>query len=432
MSQSKQYNFAVTGNPVSHSKSPDVFTDVIGKQYDDLYYTRILLDDINDIHRLKTAFDLVAINITAPFKESAFGLAQKLSDEAKITKAINTLIFKDLNGYNTDVSALQKIIKDNVPNSTSLNALVIGTGGASRAAITALKYLAETNIYISSRDELKSKKVISEFDIKLHSYINHYDLIINTSPHLPEIISSLKMMENAVVIDANYNKKPCAEFASINNLKYITGEEWLLYQGIAAYKFMLPNRKIIENINIELLKKSKNTPSRIALIGMMGSGKSTIGKSLAQKLSYSFIDMDKMIEESENMSITDIFQLHGESYFRDIESKLLHGAILSEKTIISTGGGIVLSEENINLLKKNCWNICLYAEPELIATLIKENKRPLLIGKDTKSEIKRIFTERKDMYFRSADVIVCSDKKPYLQIADSIYEDFCNSFLSQR
>ncbi|MBI5207500.1 MAG: shikimate kinase, partial [Candidatus Firestonebacteria bacterium] len=110
----------------------------------------------------------------------------------------------------------------------------------------------------------------------------------------------------------------------------------------------------------------------IILIGFMGTGKSSIGKLLAKKKNKQFVDIDEEIEKSENLSITEIFNNYGEDYFRDLESKYLQRIIEQKKDcVIACGGGVVLKEKNINLLKKNSVVILLSAETEVIYNIIK-------------------------------------------------------------
>ena len=90
---------------------------------------------------------------------------------------------------------------------------------------------------------------------------------------------------------------------------------------------------------------------RIILIGFMGAGKTSVGERLAKKLQFDFLDMDYKIEEVENKQITEIFEQYGESYFRELENKVINEYIQNENIVISTGGGIITTKENIEILK---------------------------------------------------------------------------------
>lgn len=119
---------------------------------------------------------------------------------------------------------------------------------------------------------------------------------------------------------------------------------------------------------------------RMVLIGFMGVGKTTVGKKIAEKLNINFVDMDSEIEKKEGQTISKIFEEQGEEYFRRIETKTLKELLKKENIVISTGGGIVTIEENINILKKEKNIIFLDANTETIIQHLSNeiDKRPLL------------------------------------------------------
>lgn len=151
----------------------------------------------------------------------------------------------------------------------------------------------------------------------------------------------------------------------------------------------------------------------ISLIGMMGSGKTTIGKLLAKELSYSFVDTDSLIVEKENRSINDIFANSGESYFRNAESNILKEALNNQNQIISTGGGIIKKNENIKLLKEKSLVIYLKANEETLFNRLKEDTtRPLLNVSDIKEKINVLLTERQAQYEQAHYTITTENKEP--------------------
>lgn len=151
----------------------------------------------------------------------------------------------------------------------------------------------------------------------------------------------------------------------------------------------------------------------IALIGMMGSGKSTIGKKLSLILpTYNFIDTDELIVLNQNMSINDIFAQKGEEYFRNIETSILNEVLNKENQIISTGGGIILKEENRSILKQNSIVIYLQASSNTLFERVKNNKeRPLLNVEDMKSKIENLLQQRKELYKNSSTYIINTEEK---------------------
>src|SRR5207245_2182803 len=119
--------------------------------------------------------------------------------------------------------------------------------------------------------------------------------------------------------------------------------------------------------------------ARIALIGMMGSGKSTVGRRLASELGWAFIDTDAEIVRTQGRSIADIFRDDGEEAFRNLETAALRQALTPDEVVIATGGGVVLRPENRDLLARTCWVVWLRAtEEEYIRRVAGNARRPLL------------------------------------------------------
>ncbi len=137
----------------------------------------------------------------------------------------------------------------------------------------------------------------------------------------------------------------------------------------------------------------------IALTGMMGSGKTVVGKILAEKLGMRFFDMDGQIEKTAKKKIKDIFADDGEAVFRKMERDLVKCVCLLDGLVISTGGGIVLNRGNIEDLRKNGKVVYLKAKPEVLFERIKKEKhRPLINVEDPLVELRRIYGKRKKLY----------------------------------
>jgi len=172
----------------------------------------------------------------------------------------------------------------------------------------------------------------------------------------------------------------------------------------------------------------KKTVNNIVLIGMMGSGKSTIGTMIAEELGYKFIDTDDLIETKAKKAIPKIFEAHGESYFRELECKAVSEVSHETKAVISTGGGVVLNKENIQNLKKNGLVILLNGDADTLYKRLHNNSedRPLLNDDDLKMKITDILEKRKDLYFSSCDKVVEIASKDPKSIVSEIIEYYCN------
>ena len=150
----------------------------------------------------------------------------------------------------------------------------------------------------------------------------------------------------------------------------------------------------------------------LTLTGMMGVGKSTIGKILAKKLEYKFIDIDKLIEEKEGLSIKFIFKNKGESHFRKIESELTMSELKKGNTVISLGGGAFLNNAIRKSVKKLSISFWLDVPlDELIKRLRKNRQRPLLLNQNTDEVVKKIYFDRKKIYNTADYRIKCKSLK---------------------
>ncbi len=165
----------------------------------------------------------------------------------------------------------------------------------------------------------------------------------------------------------------------------------------------------------------------IVLIGFMGTGKTVVGKALAEKLGLQFIDTDDLIEEEVKMAISEIFSKYGEEYFREIEKKVVEKISKLKNLVIATGGGMVVRPENIKNLKKNGVIICLTAEPEVILSRIKEEThRPLLRAGDPLKKIEELLAQREKGY-RQASIIIDASNLSTEEIVSKILEKIRSS-----
>lgn len=161
----------------------------------------------------------------------------------------------------------------------------------------------------------------------------------------------------------------------------------------------------------------------IFLIGFMGSGKSTVASYLSQHYGMEVIEMDQLIVKREGMSIPHIFEKHGEQYFRDAETKLLLEIQSEENKVVSCGGGVVLREQNVEVMKKGGFVVLLTAKPETILERVKDDdNRPLLRGNKTVSFIHEMMEKRREKYENAADVVVWTDGKDMQDICKEIFE----------
>ncbi len=165
----------------------------------------------------------------------------------------------------------------------------------------------------------------------------------------------------------------------------------------------------------------------IVLIGFMGTGKSTVGKTLSKKMGRTLVDIDQRIEEGQKRRIADIFEKDGETVFRDLEKRAIREAVLGSGLVITTGGGAVMDPENLSVLKERGIVILLEAQPDTIYKRVKDSRhRPLLHlpagqagSNDVMGEIRRLLAQRQPQYDR-ADFKFATDGKSAAQVSDEI------------
>ena len=167
----------------------------------------------------------------------------------------------------------------------------------------------------------------------------------------------------------------------------------------------------------------------LVLTGMMGVGKSTIGKKLAKKLKHKFVDVDKIIEEKENNTIKEIFKNKGENYFRKIEKKITLEVLKKDKLVIALGGGAFINTSIRREIKSSSTSFWLDLKiMSLLPRLKNIKKRPLLDEDDLEQSINKIYSERKKIYNESNFRIKCNamDKDEIVYKIIELYENAKN------
>lgn len=394
--------YGLLGKNISYSYSPFVHSRLGRYEYK--------LFDISEGNFEKfineKKFD--GINITIPYKEKVIKHLDYLSEEVKKTNTCNTIINKSgkLYGYNTDYYGFKSLIQRNKVTVYNKNCLILGTGATSRTVKAVLEDLHVNSITIASRDPLKGDIEYSKITKELQP-----DIIINTtpvgvSPDLRKSAIDVSLFNNLeIVIDVIYNplRTKLLLDAKDKGVKYINGLMMLIFQAQQS-------SELFQNINIDntkvfgVYKNLKEELRNIVFIGLPASGKSTIGKYIAKKTNKKLVSIDKTIVSQEKMSVSEIFKLKGEAYFRKREVSLIKEFAIKTNSIIDTGGGAVLNEESMDLLKANGLIVFLNRDYERI--ILRPGKRPLIKDVDDLIEIKK---ERYDLYLKHADIIISNN-----------------------
>jgi len=162
----------------------------------------------------------------------------------------------------------------------------------------------------------------------------------------------------------------------------------------------------------------------LALIGFMGTGKSSVGRIVAAALHYELVDTDQIIEQRAGKSIAEIFAQQGEGAFRELERQLVVEMVSWRKKVIATGGGLAANTENLASLKQHALVVCLWSSPEGIWQRVKhQSHRPLLQAPDPQAKIRELLAQRAPFY-KQADVLVNTDLRGLREVADHVLHQF--------
>lgn len=405
--------FGVVGKLILHSLSPEIFGHYAGISGINAAYTRILAGDFASAMKIFDYLGLTGINITAPFKKDAIKFCDEISPNAEKIGAINLIkrTKGKFSGYNTDIIGVGRTLAENGVATENAKILVLGAGNAAKSVLQFLSTARCREVVLMNRLSEHAMETARKFNVNLvdisrfSDYIGDCDLLISTLPgEYLSIKNDWKCLPSLVIFDANYKNSKFKASAEERGLKFIDGRQWLINQALPSFEIFTET----EVSNDGFFPQKRELPDNIALIGFSGAGKSTIGKILAQKIKKPFVDIDKKIEQREQRTISEIFAIRGEKYFRQIESEMLQEVMNLSGQVVSCGGGIIESDQNRNLLKKNVVTAWLVADVAECVRRIVQNDRPKLPAENRLSAAEKLFGVRREKYFASADLVVAN------------------------
>ncbi len=175
-----------------------------------------------------------------------------------------------------------------------------------------------------------------------------------------------------------------------------------------------------------------STPSPVVLVGLMGAGKSAIGKRLAERLGAPFVDSDDEIVMADGRTIPEIFEQSGETFFRELERRVIADLFQGGVKVIATGGGAFMNPETRARIKAGAVSVWLRAELDvLVERTSRKDTRPLLQGKDHREVLGRLMEERYPVY-AEADVVVESDERPHDEMVDAVIDALASQFKAEK
>ena len=391
--------YGLIGEKLSHSFSKEIHEALA----DYTYEIRELTHD--EVAPFLEAREFEGINVTIPYKEKVMPYLDEISDAAKKIGAVNTIkkVGGKLIGDNTDFYGMREMILRAGIEINGKKVLILGTGGTSKTAKAVLADLGAGEIITVSRKESDST-VTYETVLALHS---DAEIIVNTTPvgMYPNTDACPIDIENfphlTGVIDAIYNplRTNLILEAKRRGIPAVGGLMMLILQAARASEIFLGKK--IDESNVERVVKSIfESKENIVLIGMPGSGKSTIGKIISEITGRNFTDTDTAIEEMTGKHPAKIIRESGEEAFRDIETQAVLELSKRSGIVIATGGGIIKRSENIPLLRQNGRIIYLDCD---ISELPVTPDRPLSASREA---IEELYRTRHPLYVAAADASV--------------------------
>ena len=394
--------YGLIGEHLGHS-----FSKAIHEKIADYVY-EIKEIEPDKVEEFMSAREFNGINVTIPYKEKVIPMLDYVDESAKKIGAVNTVVNKNgkLYGYNTDYSGMKALVLRVGAEINGKKVLIIGTGGTSKTARAVVTDLGAKEIIFVSNVPVDGALSYEEV------YTNHtdVDVIFNTSPvgMYPKNntcpIDLSKFYKLTALIDVVYNpiQTKLIREAKARGIKAEGGLYMLGAQAVYAYEHFSGN-KATKELCDSVYNDVINEKSNIILIGMPASGKSSVGKALANLTGKQFIDTDVEIVKAEGKEISDIFSEKGEAYFRDLESKIIEDVSKLNGYIIATGGGAILREANCDSLRQNGK---LYFLDRSLELLIPTSDRPL---SSDRASIEKRYNERYEIYCRVCDVKINGD-----------------------
>ena len=410
--------YGCIGEHLIHSFSKEIH----GLLTDYLYELKEI--PMGQLDTFMTQRDFKAINVTIPYKQDVIPYLSHIDPVAAQIGAVNTVVNRDgqLYGYNTDFGGMHDLILRTGIQMQGKKVLILGTGGTSNTAMAVAKHMGAASVFKVSRSQ---KPGVLTYECVKREHLDA-QVLINTTPR------GMFSREGGMSIDPALFPGLCGAIDAVYNplrTEFILqarkmgapaagGLYMLVRQAVLASEIFL-GCKYPEDATEAVYRKIRAQKENIVLTGMPGSGKSTVGRLLAQKLQRPFVDVDALITEKTGSTPAEIITQQGEPAFRDIEADTIRQLSAQNGAVIATGGGAVLRSENIDALRMN-GRIFFLDRP--VEQLLPTGDRPL---SSTKEAILQRYNERYGIYVSTADAVI-----PNADSADAAAQQIERSFLA--
>ena len=394
-----ELTYGCIGEHLPHSFSKEIHGQIGGYAYELKELTP------EELPAFMAARSFHGINVTIPYKQAVIPFLDEIDETARAIGAVNTVVNRNgkLYGFNTDLDGLTRLIRRIGLDLSGKKVLIPGTGGTSRTAAFAAEKLGAREIRKISRTG-RDGSLTYEEALRDHT---DAEIILNTTPcgmypepdAQPLPLEPFHRLEGVADVIYNPLRTRLVLDARSRGIPAEGGLYMLVAQAVRASEHFLDTvypDGLTDRIYEQILRQKEN----IVLIGMPGSGKSAVGRILAEKTGRSLADTDQLITEKAGKPIPDIFRENGEPAFRDLETEIIRALSKQGGQIISTGGGAVLRPENVTALRQNGRLFWLDRDPK---ALVPTDDRPLA---DTAEKMKQLYRVREPVYRAAADEII--------------------------
>lgn len=391
--------YGLIGEKLGHSFSREIHAKIASYPY------QLVELAPQELDRFMKKRKFTAINVTIPYKQAVIPYLDEIDENARRIGAVNTIVKRvgRLYGYNTDYSGASALLRHAGIELQGRHVMILGTGGTSHTLRCVASDLGADRITLVSRHPAEGETGYDE----LPAYSGSVQVLINTTPvgmypHTdgrPVNLDDFPVLEGVADVIYNPLRTPLIRQAQARGLKAEGGLYMLAAQAVyasALFRNIEIAEEVVEKTFLAVLREKEN----IVLIGMPSSGKSTVGKELAEKIGRPLLDTDREIVRQCGKTISRIFAEDGETFFREREREVTARLSDRQGIVIATGGGIILNEQNLDALRANGR---IYFLDRPLEQLMASDDRPLA---SDRAALEKRYAERYDRYLAAADKII--------------------------
>ena len=387
------------GRKLGHSYSPKIHNALAEYRYD------LFEKEPEELEAFLKHGDFSGLNVTIPYKKAVIPYLSELSPTAERLGAVNTVVSRpdgSLIGHNTDYFGFRSMVQKSGLSPAGKKALVLGSGGASNTAVAVLEEIGAEAIVISRSGENNYGNLHLHADAAILVNATPVGMYPNVAV-TPVNLDAFPNLEGVLDVVYNPARTQLLLDAEARGLVAMNGL-WMLVAQAKESAEWFSGKAISDDRIAEIHRTLKTQMENIILIGMPGSGKSTVGALLAERLGRELVDADAEIVRYAGKAIPEIFAESGEDGFRAVETKVLAELGKQSGLIIATGGGCVTREENYPLLHQNG---TIFRLDRAINDLPTDG-RPL----SQSGRLTQMYRIRKPMYDRFADYTIDNNGDP--------------------